>query len=209
MEAGTQRAADRGGTPQVPAFAAFYPRLAAYLLDLAVIAISFLIPGLIVRLFMSAVTWPPPPGGDLRSIWSSMGSGTKLPFVIGGLLATGPVYSALFHASPWQATFGKRRMNIHVTGNDGQRIGIWRSIGRSTAWCFCALSLSLSLVSGAMIVAARNRRGLHDLVAGTQVLTGRKEGVLEPWRIAVSAAIPAALTVYACLTRWLIAGRPS
>src|SRR5690625_5666491 len=52
----------------------------------------------------------------------------------GFLLITLPVslYFILFECSKWQGTLGKRRMGIRVVDRFGQRIGIGRSVFRTT-----------------------------------------------------------------------------
>jgi uncharacterized RDD family membrane protein YckC len=198
MAASTQEAPDPPGTAQVQAYATLDRRLAAYVLDLPVAMFGVMIPLMIVmRLIMASGAWAPA-GGDIRHAWSVIGLRGQLSIFIGFLLSTGPLYVILFHASPWQATIGKRLMNIYVNGSEGQRIGIGRSISRSAAWSFLGL-FGLNLVSAVMVAVTQNRKGLHDLIAGTQVLTGRTEGVFAPWRIVVSFGFPVAWLVCAFL----------
>jgi len=198
MAAGTQEAPDPRGIAQVQVYATLDRTLAAYVLELPIATFSVMIPLMIVMRLIMATGVGAPAGGDIRHAWSLIGLGGKLSIFIGLLLSTGPLYVILFHASPWRATIGKRLMNIYVTGSEGQRIGIGRSIGRSAAWSFLGL-FGLNLVSAVMVAETQNRKGLHDLVAGTQVLTGRTEGVFAPWRIVVSVGFPVAWLVCAFL----------
>jgi uncharacterized RDD family membrane protein YckC len=49
------------------------------------------------------------------------------------LFVTLPVtlYFAISESSPGQATWGKRRLKLRVADRDGNRIGLWRSLGRT------------------------------------------------------------------------------
>ena len=53
--------------------------------------------------------------------------------VVAFLLVTLPVtlYFAISESSPGQATWGKRRLKLNVADQDGNRIGLWRSLGRT------------------------------------------------------------------------------
>ena len=172
-------------------FADLPRRIAAYLLDV-LIAFSVMVPVAIsMRLFRAIGVWTPAIGGDPHSIWLTLGAGSKLLIILAYFISMGPFYFILFHASPWQATFGKRLLKIYVTDDSGQRISLARSFGR---W----LSLSAlglfggSLVSLVTIAASRNKKALHDMLAGTLVLNGRQAGgeSLEPWRVLVAFGLP-------------------
>ena len=64
-------------------------------------------------------------------------------------------------------TIGKRTLNLYVVRSDGGRCGFWRALGR-----FFGEILSILLVGiGYLVVAFReDKRGLHDLIAGTAVI---------------------------------------
>jgi uncharacterized RDD family membrane protein YckC len=109
------------------------------------------------------------------------------------LLSTGPVYFAICHASPWQATFGKRLLKVYVAGDDGNRISLTRSLIRCiTLWLLSVFWVGL--ISVITIAVSSQRKGVHDFVARTLVLRGRPVpgGTLEPWRIVVFVGLPVA-----------------
>ena len=130
-------------------------------------------------------------GASPEQMWRDLGITPKLFVVVAFLLTSGLVYFPVLEASGWQATFGKRLLNIYVTGREGGRIGMRRALGRWIAKCAFNW-FPLLLISIIPIIASRERKGLHDTAAGTAVLTGRPVpgGILEPWRIVVAIGVP-------------------
>lgn len=101
----------------------------------------------------------------------SRGSGEPSPWVFAWIAlayfaATG-AYFALMESSRMQATFGKQALGLKVCDLEGRRIGLGRALLRWLA----ALLNYLSLYIGWLLVAfGKQRRGLHDRIAGTQVV---------------------------------------
>jgi len=77
-------------------------------------------------------------------------------------------YYALFHASRWQATPGKRAFGIKVTNLHGTRIGFGRATARYYASILSALPLALGFIIAAF---TRRRQALHDILCGTLVVS--------------------------------------
>jgi len=124
---------------------------------------------------------------DPVTLWNSLGIGLKLVVLFAYVLATGPIYFALFESSPWQATFGKRLLTIHVTGDDSQRISLARSSIRWIARFVCSW-FGGSLVSIVLVATTQNRKALHDYLAHTLVLKGRPDlgGSFGMWRLVLA-----------------------
>jgi uncharacterized RDD family membrane protein YckC len=172
-----------------PSYSGLGRRLAAYLVD-AVLALAVLLMVVIVMRLLAAVgLWTPAfasQGLAPEEAWKALEFG-KFFVVLAYFIAQGLIYLILFEASPWQATFGKRLLNIYVTDNDGRRISVAGSFGRS----FAKMGFGMfggSLISMASIAATANKNALHDHVSNTLVLRGRPQpgGTLELWRIAVA-----------------------
>jgi uncharacterized RDD family membrane protein YckC len=164
-------------------------RLAAFVLDLAMALISVLIPVFVIlRLLNMTGAWVPT--GEAEYAHQSLSLG-KFAIGVGAFLACGPIYRVLWHASPWQATCGKRILGIYVTGDDARRIGLARSLGREIA-LYIFNVLWLGLISFITIAASERRKGMHDFVARTCVLRGRPApgGAIGWWRIAAAAGLP-------------------
>jgi uncharacterized RDD family membrane protein YckC len=77
------------------------------------------------------------------------------------------LYFALMESSYNQATLGKMACGLAVTDLEGRRISFGRATGRYFAQLLCALTLGLGY---AMVGWTRQKRGLHDFVAGTLVV---------------------------------------
>jgi uncharacterized RDD family membrane protein YckC len=169
-------------------------RSAAYLLDLVVSLSPIILAGIALRILRAVGAWTPAgAGGELapEELWHALGTIAKLSVIFAFVLSTGLVYFALFESSPWQATLGKRLLDVHVTGDDRARIGIARSFGRSVARCVLN-SFGLVLVSVLTILATNKGKALHDFAAKTLVVRGRPSpgGPLELWRMAVGFGVP-------------------
>ncbi len=83
----------------------------------------------------------------------------------------GWLYAAFFESSPWQATIGKRAMDIYVTDLKGRRIGFAKATGRFFGKLISALVLGIGFI---MIGFTERKQGLHDQLAGCLVVR-RKE----------------------------------
>lgn len=134
-------------TPSGAVYAGFWRRFAAALVDGVVML------GVAVVLHVAGLMPFGTPAADLAA----------------SLLSTVPswLYYAGLHASPWQATLGKRALGIKVTDRDGARIGFQRATARYLASVLSALSLFAGYLAAAVTV---DRRALHDVIAGTRVL---------------------------------------
>ena len=133
----------------------FWKRLLAYLIDWVIlIAIS------IVIVMLGAVLLV---AGGVPTTWAG-------PFgnLVG--LLVGWLYYALFESSEWQATPGKRALDMKVTDMEGRRIGFWRATGRHFGKI---LSMLLLFAGFIMIAFTREKQGLHDIMAGCLVINRR------------------------------------
>ena len=90
---------------------------------------------------------------------------SPIPFVIGLLYFIG------MEGSPKQATLGKMAVSIVVTDVHGERITYNRATGRHLAKFISAVVL---LIGFLMVAWTERKQGLHDMIAGTLVMTGRR-----------------------------------
>ena len=138
-----------------PHYADFWLRLAAYLIDLTLI---YIVEGVLA---VGVVLMGP------REI--------SIVGILVGLINFALVsaslawaYFALFESSPMQGTVGKYALGIYVTDVHGDPIGFWRATAR---YWLKPLS-SASLMAGWIMAAfTRRKQALHDLLAGTLVLS--------------------------------------
>ena len=129
-------------------------RFFAVLIDTLIIIVPMLLIGLLIGFW-----------GSLTDE-SDLLTGLKAQFV-GAFL--GILYEAVFLSGPWQATPGKRLLGIKVTDQNGIAISFWRAFGRSAA----KLLSSIFLIGYIMAFFTKNKRALHDLMAGTIVIEGK------------------------------------
>jgi uncharacterized RDD family membrane protein YckC len=150
---------------QTPSYAGFWLRFAAYLIDtiiatLVVVPLAALIGALAAATsdgdFENSPMWP------LATILIRVAS-----------IALGWLYFSLMESSPWQGTIGKRVLGLRVTDMDGRRIGFGKATGR---YFGKILSGMICLVGFIMAAFTEKQQALHDMMAGTLVLTGRPTG---------------------------------
>lgn len=139
-------------------FAGFWKRWVAYFVDSLMIGICsmilFIVP---IALLVTALHASP---HNAYEIGKAVGQ------IFGGLI--GMFYFAAFHASPWQATPGKRLLKMKVVDYNGQRLSFGRALLRQFLWGFFMLiTLDISLI---MAGFRKNKQALHDIVAKTYVI---------------------------------------
>ena len=108
----------------ISAFTAFRLRLLAFLLDNIFIAVSISVlvaVGLALGFGPLRVAFP--------KLFTDPNSSELTAFV--SLVLPVILYFALFECSPWQATWGKRKMGLLVTNSCGKRLSLARSLLRS------------------------------------------------------------------------------
>jgi uncharacterized RDD family membrane protein YckC len=97
---------------------------------------------------------------------------TRATYVLAGFIAF--VYFGAFESSVRQATPGKSLLGLRVTDLKGKRLAAWR------AWFRQAAKLATCATSGFGYLTAlftQRAQTIHDVIAGTLVVTGRSEAV--------------------------------
>jgi len=75
-------------------------------------------------------------------------------------------YFVLTHGTGGQ-TLGKRFVHVRVVGSGGESIGYLQALGRLAATCLSILPLGLGFLA---VAVRRDKRALHDRLAGTRVI---------------------------------------
>ena len=93
------------------------------------------------------------------------------PTTVGGLvgmftLLFAALYTAVLHSLPWGQTIGKMLVGIRVVSNDGEPVVFGAGLLRFAAYLASLLPLGLGFVMAGL---RRDKRALHDLLAGTRV----------------------------------------
>jgi uncharacterized RDD family membrane protein YckC len=106
-------------------------------------------------------------GAAVSLLWGEAGRSARL--VNAALTAfrwlLPPIYAVLFHWL-WGQTMGKIVVGARVVTVAGSPLSLPRAAGRMLAWIVATLPLGLGL---ALAVVRRDKRALHDLLAGTRV----------------------------------------
>ena len=157
----------------VVAYAGFWLRFVAYLLDNLILGAPIGIIFIILILSSSLGTimhggGPNPPNPD--EVFEALGVSFFIGVGIVVLLAIAAswLYYAGFESSSWQGTPGKKVLNIFVTDMTGNRI----TFGRATGRFFARLVTRLIPLGIGYILAGLTERkqALHDMIASTLVI---------------------------------------
>src|SRR3984957_9884348 len=153
-------------------YAGSWLRVVAYLIDPIVVSVGFMalfIPFAIMT-GLTAVLGNIHPGEDPRDIGAVLGGTFFLGlFTVVSLAFLGAwLYHAKMESSSWQATLGKKALNLRVTDLNGAQVSFNRATGRHFAKLITGL---IPLGVGFMLAGLTERRqALHDMIAGCLVL---------------------------------------
>jgi len=152
------------------AYAGFWLRFVAFLIDGVVALVAFVI--LLIPLFIltgaGAVLSKIGSDEDISdNVGAFLGIGFILGFV-GVILVVSWLYYALSESSSWQATLGKKMLNLKVTDLTGQPISFGRASGRFFARIITKL---IPLGIGYMLAGfTEKKQAIHDMIASCLVL---------------------------------------
>ena len=142
-------------------YAGFFRRWGANILDGFVVGIAYFVVAFGIALLVAI-------GGGLNTEEDSDGLAGLL--WIAWFFAQW-LYFAFMESSSWQATLGKRALGIIVTDESGDRLSFGRATGRYWAKFFSWITL---LIGFLMAGFTQKKQALHDMVAGTLVVVGKK-----------------------------------
>jgi len=162
MSAQTVRAAARAE------YGGFWLRFLAYLIDGAVITIgAFVIAIPMVFLTgLGTLLSQIHPEEDLNDAGFWLIMGVVFLFATVSLVVTW-LYHALMESSEWQATVGKKALNLVVTDMAGRRVSFWRATGRH----FAKIVSNMIYPFGHIMAGfTAQKQALHDMIAGCLIL---------------------------------------
>jgi len=166
----------QAGVPAYPAvprveYAGFWLRFLAFLIDSVVIGIGFvliLIP-LVFLTGLGALLSRIHPDEELSEAGVFLIVGVIFLFVTVSLAVTW-LYHAWMESSEWQATLGKKALDLVVTDMSGQRVTFGRATGRHFAKIITNL-VSFGIGLGYIMAGfTAKKQALHDMIASCLVL---------------------------------------
>jgi uncharacterized RDD family membrane protein YckC len=159
----------------VVAYAGFWLRFVAYLLDGLILGVPAVIIVMIIVLstgfgtFLHNFPNPPNPPNP-EEVANAFGASFVLGIIMVSLLAMigNWLYFAGFESSTWQATPGKKVLNLTVTDLTGARV----TFGRATGRYFSKIVTGMIPLGIGWILAGitERKQALHDMIASTLVL---------------------------------------
>jgi uncharacterized RDD family membrane protein YckC len=153
-------------------YAGFWLRVVAYLIDSIILSLGFMalfVPFAIMT-GLTAVPGNIHPGEDPRDVGAVLGGTFFLGLftVVSLAFLGGWLYHAKMESSSWQATLGKKALNLRVTDLYGARVSFARASGRHFTKLITGL---IPLGVGFMLAGLTERRqALHDMIASCLVL---------------------------------------
>ena len=152
-------------------YAGFWKRLGAYVIDMILLwGIIFLV-SIIIGGGVMGVMGSPTDFDSYRPDVATTGFALGTIFMLIALWLVMPwLYFAIMESSPKEGTLGKMAVGLHVTDLEGRRI----SFGRATARFFSKMLSGVILGIGYIMAGfTEKKQALHDMVAGTLVLSKR------------------------------------
>lgn len=146
--------------------AGFWVRLSALMVDGMILGVAQLVLvyfPLMAFLYNSGALTAPDPEMAMMAVAPIIGLAQAAVL----LLYVG--YFVVLTAGKHQGTYGKRSMGIYVRNRDGSRVGIGHSVVRFVGYIISWIPLGLGFLMAAF---QKNKRALHDLIAGTEVAYG-------------------------------------
>jgi uncharacterized RDD family membrane protein YckC len=174
-----------------PVYATFLRRLGAWLIDSVILLLVLILVGQTIRIAQQTGLWTPASSGtDPLQEWIALAVGAKSLVLLAFFVSLGPIYFGLCESSAWQATLGKRSMNVYVAKDDNSRLAIGRAIWRFTAKFLCGW-FPVGLLSVITIIASPKKQAIHDFMAHTLAMKGRASAGnrFERWRLVVGLGI--------------------
>ncbi len=135
-------------------YAGFVTRFAAFALDVATVVTTFAIAAAVVEYTLGALA-----GTNLRLADAPVAADLLLP-------VWWLVYSA-YPLAQVGRTFGMAVVGLRVVRADGSPLGVWRTVVRVLTF---PLSFPFFGLGFALILLRRDRRAVHDLIAGSAVV---------------------------------------
>ena len=149
-------------------YGGFWLRFLAYLIDGAVITIGALVVAipLIFLTGLGTLLSQIHPEEDLNDAGFWLIMGVVFLFATVSLVVTW-LYHALMESSEWQATVGKKALNLVVTDMAGRRVSFWRATGRH----FAKIVSNMIYPFGHIMAGfTAQKQALHDMIAGCLIL---------------------------------------
>ena len=151
-------APESGAEPQA-AKAGFLIRMAAWIADLVCLFLATIALALVV---LTTIYLGGQLGGEINDQVMALAGYSSAAIV----MFSGVAYFTIFVGSCGQ-TPGKMLFRLKVVRADGQEMTCGRALLRALCWIFSLLLFSIGFL---MIACTRQKRGLHDMLAGTSVI---------------------------------------
>ena len=142
----------------------FLTRFAAFLIDSVLLMILAYFSGTLMATVTVLVSASLPDGGLVDEIVRVL-----LGYYSFTIAAVSVLYFALGLAV-WEGSVGKRMAGLKVVSEDGSRISGGRSFARAVVMFVSIIFPIGIIITGIMVAAREDNRGLNDVICGTKVV---------------------------------------
>lgn len=146
--------------PEIIAYAGFWRRFAAVIIDSIILSIAGAIAGAIIGFILGIILSLS--GTDMLTIQAISGT---VGFIIGMVLNW--LYFTLLESSSKQATLGKQALGIIVTDLNGSPVSFGTANGRYWGKLVSAITLLIGFIIAGI---TQKKQALHDIMASTLVV---------------------------------------
>lgn len=141
-------------------YAGFGQRFVALIIDSLILGLAGFILGAVVGGIIGLILGLM--GVDLEAIQTIAG---VVGYILG--ITLNWLYYTILESSKWQATFGKKALNLVVTDLSGNKITFGRANGRYWGKFISTLTLFIGYL---MVIFTEKHQALHDMIADTLVV---------------------------------------
>jgi hypothetical protein len=112
-------------------------RILAHVIDITIAFAVTMAAGFLVLRLRTLGLWTVPEGAlDPLSLWRALSGTAQLAMIAAFVISKGPLYSGLLQASAWQASIGKRLLNVYVTDtSESDLVSCVHSVARLPRTC--------------------------------------------------------------------------
>lgn len=153
--------------------AGFWVRFAAISVDMIIVQLVVMVLGFVGSIALSVGAIANLSADDPAAIEQFAAASSSLMGIIFVVIV--PLYFGLQTASSHQATVGKRVFDIRVSSNSNGRLNLLRGVWRTLCYVLSALPLFLGFILAAF---TRNKRSLHDYLAGSKVVYVQSDSMM-------------------------------
>lgn len=150
-------------------YVGFWKRTFAFMIDSILLSFVVWIIGSLLSPFMYVLMSANVGEMSPEDVLLAGAAGSYMLYTMAGQVVNW-LYFSILESSAWQATIGKKLLNIKVVDEEGKRITFLRGTGRYLAKFLSVLSLGIGFMMSGW---TKKKQALHDKIAKTYVINAK------------------------------------